>query len=414
LGAVLKFENSIASRNEPSRALVTLVAIASGALVANLYYAQPLIDRIGLELGISPHLAGSLTSITQIGYGLGLFFLVSLADLVENKRLVLINLALTAVALVCAAMATSAVWFFAASLCVGICSTSAQVLVPYISHLVPEAKRGQIVGNVMAGLLGGIMLARPVALVISAQFGWRAVFLFSAVLMVGIGFALLRLMPMRRPPGGKHYLQILFSMAELLREMPSLRRRALYQSVMFCVFNMFWTAAPIMLSARFGLSEYGIAAFALAGAGGALAAPLAGRLADRGKTRAMTIGAILTLAVTSYAAGWVADAHWLLTLVLLTVLFDAAVQTNQITSQRMIFSGPQESRGRVNAIYMTINFIGGAIGSVLGTITYAAGGWELTALTGGTMGVLLLLIYVVLDRRSAPHIGTREIGRGKI
>jgi len=403
----VKFEGSVTSVNEPSRTLVTLVAISAGALVANLYYAQPLIDTIGREIGIPSHLAGSLTSITQIGYGVGLFFLVSLADLVENKRLVLINLLLTAVALVCAATARSTVSFFVASFFVGLCSTSAQILVPFISHLVPDAKRGRIVGNVMAGLLAGIMLARPVALMISAHLGWRAVFLFSAVLMLSIGVILLRLMPTRQPPSGKHYLQILRSMTGLLREMPILRKRSLYQSVMFCVFNMFWTAAPIMLADRFGMSEQGIAVFALAGAGGALAAPFAGRLADRGMTRAMTFGAILTLAITSYGAGWATDLNWLAALIVLTVLFDAAVQTNQITSQRMIFSGPQESRGRVNAIYMTLNFVGGALGSVLGTLTYGSGGWGLTALTGGTMCVCLLLIFLLGDRPPAATTPSR-------
>ncbi len=394
----MNVESPDAHIKEPSGLLLTVIAVAAGALVANLYYAQPLITSIGGEIGISPDLAGSVSSVTQIGYGIGLFFLVSLADLVENKRLVLINLALTAIALVGAAMATSAVPFFIAAFFVGLCSTGAQVLIPFISHLVPEAKRGRIVGNVMAGLLGGIMLARPAALFISAHFGWRAVFLCSAALMLVIGLTLFRLMPTRKPPGGKHYFQILRSMIGLFRDIPLLRLRSLYQALMFCAFNMFWTAAPIMLADRFGMSEQGIALFALAGAGGALAAPLAGRLADLGLTRAMTFGAMLSLGITSYASGLAADWHWLAALVVLTVVFDAAVQTNQIIGQRIIFLGPQETRGRVNAIYMTINFVGGAIGSLLGTITYHIGGWNLTAATGGIIAVLLLTAFFVAER----------------
>nr|WP_244421058.1 MFS transporter [Hyphomicrobium sp. MC1] len=386
-----------ASHNEPSTALVTCIAVATGALVANIYYAQPLIDLIGREFEIPAYLAGSLTGITQIGYGVGLFFLVSLADLVENRRLVLVNLTLTTFALIWAATAKSSLSFFLASFFIGLCSTSVQILVPFISHFVPDAKRGRIVGNVMAGLLAGIMLARPVALMISAHFGWRAVFLWSAFLMVGIGFALFRLMPSRQPPEGEHYFRILRSTVGLFNEMPTLRKRSLYQSLIFCVFNLFWTAAPIMLAHEFGLSEQGIALFALAGAGGALAAPVTGRLADRGMTRALTIGAILTLAVTSYGAGWVSHFHWLAALVVLTIAFDAAVQTNQITSQRIVFSGPQNFRGRANAIFMTINFIGGAIGSLLATLTNDAGGWTLTTVTGGTICVLLLLLFFLID-----------------
>lgn len=385
---------------EPSAALITVFAIAAGALVANLYYAQPLIASIGQEMGIKPDLAGSVVSVTQIGYGVGLFLLVSLADLVENKRLALTMLALTVVGLVVVATSSSTALFFAASFVVGLCSTCAQVLIPFVAHLVPEARRGRIVGNVMAGVLTGIMLARPVALFIAAHLGWRAVFWCSAAVTIAIGLVLLKIMPRHQPPGGKHYAQILRSMVALFRDMPVLRQRALYQALMFTAFNMYWTAAPLMLSDRLGLSQQGIALFALAGAGGALAAPIAGRFADRGYSRAMTFGAMLTLGFSSYASGWAADWQWLAALVALTVVFDAAIQTNQITSQRIIFTAPQETRGRVNAIYMTINFIGGAIGSVLGTITYHAGGWSMTAATGGAIGGILLVIFALKNRAS--------------
>jgi predicted MFS family arabinose efflux permease len=383
--------------SEPSGAFVTVFAIATGALVANLYYAQPLIAEIGKEIGVKPDIAGSISSVTQIGYGIGLFLLVSLADLVENKRLVMTLLALTTIGLICVATSVSALPFFIASFLVGLCSTAAQILLPYIAHRVPEARRGRIVGNVMAGLLTGIMLARPAALFIAAHFGWRAVFWWSAALMILIGITLMRIMPKHQPPAGKHYSQILHSMIGLFRDMPILRKRAWYQALMFAAFNMFWTAAPIMLVDRFAMSQQGIALFALAGAGGALAAPIAGRFADRGFTRVMTVGAMTALGVTCYASGWAVDWQWLALLVVLTIAFDAAIQTNQITSQRIIFSAPQDVRGRVNAIYMTINFIGGAVGSVLGTITYHWVGWSATAATGGVIGLILLGSYFIWD-----------------
>lgn len=386
-------DNSKDAGQGPSSALIILFAIATGALVANLYYAQPLIASIGPELDISPDLAGSIASISQIGYGIGLFFLVSLADLVENRALVLGTLALTIVGSVAAATATSAPVFFAASLLTGLCSTGAQVLLPFIAHLAPEARRGQVVGSVMAGVLTGIMLARPAALFIAAAFGWRAVFWASAGLMLAIGLMLVRVMPRDKPRGGMHYGQILFSMFELFLRAPALRRRAAYQALMFAAFSMFWTAAPIMLAQRFGLSQYSIAIFALAAAGGALAAPFVGRLADRGFTRILTAGAMITLGLSFYATDWAVTVSSMAALVLLTVLLDAAVQTNQITGQRIIYAVPIETRGRMNAMYMTLLFAGGAIGSVLGTITYHWGGWDATATAGGVMGLLMLLLF---------------------
>lgn len=395
---------------EPSAALVTMLAVAAGALVANLYYAQPLIASIGPELGVSPDWAGSMVSITQIGYGVGLFLLVSLADLVENRRLVLITLVLTVVSLLGAAVSTTAAPFFIASFAIGLCSTGAQVLIPFAAHLVPEATRGRVVGNVMAAVLTGIMLARPVSLFIAALFGWRAVFWGSAALMAVIGLALARMMPPHKPRGGMHYGQILASMVGLFRQTPILRRRAAYQSFMFCAFNMFWTAAPLMLADRFGMSQHGIALFALAGAGGALAAPLAGRLADNGFTRIATVGAMVVLGLAFYGTLPAMQAGALVALILLTILLDAAVQVNQVVSQRIIFQLPAETRGRVNAIYMTIAFLGGALGSALATTTYHWGGWTTTADAGALIGVLMLALFATEPGLWSRRAASRQRG----
>ncbi len=385
-----------------SKPLLALLAIAAAALVANLYYAQPLIGSIGPQLGLAPGLAGSIVSVTQVGYGIGLFFLVPLADLVENKTLVLVALTLTAASLVLLGLSQSAVLFFLASFIMGVCSAAAQVLLPFVAELVPPARRGRVLGNVMACVLAGIMLARPVALFLSGSFGWRSVFLLSAALLVLIGLSLARMMPRYRPAGTSHYSRVLASMLRLLAVSPVLRRRSLYQCLMFGAFNLFWTAAPIMLAARFGLSERGIALFALAGAGGALAAPFAGRLADRGLVRAATLGSVTVLGLAFAATGWAAAGAGLVALVILAMLIDAAVQTTQVVSQRIVFAVPPHVRGRVNGVYMTCLFVGGAAGSLAGTVSLHLGGWPATAAVGACTG-LVLLLAVLTERRDRPE-----------
>jgi predicted MFS family arabinose efflux permease len=395
-------------KDGPSTLLLTVLTLAAGALIANLYYAQPLVGTIGPQLGISPDLAGSVVSVTQISYGLGLFFLVSLADLIENKTLVLLTLGLTCLGLVGAALSANATLFFIASFVIGLCSTGAQVLIPLAAHLAPEARRGRIVGNVMAGVLTGVMLARPVSLFIAGAFGWRAVFGMSAVLVAVIGVALFGLMPRHEPQGRVHYGKILLSMAGLMCDLPALRRRSAYQALIFGAFNMFWTAVPLMLAAQFGLTERGIAVFALAGCGGALAAPVAGRLADRGLIPISTAGAMLVLAAAFFVTQWTtAGVAALVLLAVAAILIDGAAQTNHVLSQRIIFSVPGEIRGRVNALYMTSNFIGGALGSVLGTFTYHHGGWHATALTGAAIGAVALLLWT-----TEPALRQRFSGRG--
>ena len=390
-----------ADGHAPPGALITVLAIATGALVANLYYAQPLVRSIAPAIGIDPALAGSVVSVTQIGYGIGLFFLVSLADLVENKRLVLTLLALTTLGLLGVGLATGAAVFFVASMTVGICSVGAQILLPFTAHLVPVERRGRVVGNVMAGVLTGIMLARPLSLFVASVLGWRAVFLLSAGLMVAIAASLATMMPRHKPQGGMSYGQVIGSMAQLARERPTVLWRASYQALMFAAFNLFWTAAPVMLADRFGLNERAVALFALAGAGGAFAAPFAGRLADRGLGTVTTAVAMALLGLCFAATIGATQAGLLLGLALLAVIIDAAVQTNQVVGQRTIFAVPSEIRGRVNAVYMTISFLGGALGSMLSTVTYHHGGWTLTAVAGTLIGCanLALLAAETLSRR---------------
>jgi predicted MFS family arabinose efflux permease len=388
---------------QASAALLSVLTIGVGVLVANLYYAQPLIASIGAELHISSNVAGSIVSVAQIGYGTGLFFLVPAADLFENKRLVLSLMGLTVAGLIGLATSGSALTFFVASFLVGLCATGAQVLLPFAAHLIPEERRGRVVGNIMAGVLTGIMLARPVALFIAGTFGWRAVFWISAGLVSVLGLLLARMMPTYRSAGGMHYGRIIVSMLGLPRRMPALCWRSAYAALMFGAFNMFWTAAPLMLADRFGFGQHGIGLFALAGAGGALAAPFAGRLADRGLEIVATAGAMLVVALSFGATGWAVAATALLPLIVATVFLDASVQTNQVVSRRTVFGTRAEIRGRVNALYMTATFIGGAMGSLLGTITYNSGGWTTTAGTGVAIGLVLIGLLALEMRKRTPR-----------
>ena len=383
----------------PSPTLILVFAVATGTLVANLYYAQPLIALIAPEIGMSPGAAGFVTSVTQLGYALGLFLVVPLADLVENRRLVMIGVACSIIGLLGTALARSAPVFLAASLLAGLSSTAAQVLVPFAAHLAPPERRGRVIGAVMSGLLTGIMLARPLASTMAAAFGWRAVFWLSAGLMAAIGLMLRRMMPHLPPRGGLSYGRALASTLALIRDQPALRRRAIYQALCFAAFNLFWTASPLVLARHFGLGQPGIALFALAGAGGALAAPLAGRLADRGLARHLTGTAFVVLTLAFLAAIWAVAASSLVALTLLAVLIDAAVQINQITGQRVIFSLPAEARGRVNAAYMTTVFMVGAFGSSLGAALFHDGGWNEAAGTGVVIGLVLLGYFATELRR---------------
>jgi predicted MFS family arabinose efflux permease len=374
-------------------ATTIVCAIACGAMVANLYYAQPLIALIAPELHIGANIGGLIVTLTMLGYAGGLLLVVPLADRLENRRLILATVGLTALALAVLAVAPSAVTFLAASMAVGFASAGAQVVVPFAASLAPPERRGATIGNVMSGLLAGVMLSRPVASLIAEIAGWRAVFGLSAALMVALGIWLARALPERRPTSGQGYGEILRSMGHILLTERKLQRRGLYQGLVFVIFNIFWTSVPLLLADRFGFHQTGIALFALAGAAGALTAPIAGRLGDRGYIRLGTAGALLTITASCLLAGWSGAIHSLALLVVFALTLDGATQINQVLGQRVIFSLPGEDRGRVNAVYMTILFVLGASGSAIATLAYHAAGWWGAMGVGAVIGSVVTLLF---------------------
>jgi predicted MFS family arabinose efflux permease len=382
-------------------AIVALFALACGVTIANIYYAQSLAGPISLSLGIPASYAGVIVTATQLGFGAGLFFVVSLADLVENRRLIVITSAGLILSLVGVIASPSAPLFFLSSFTLGVCAVGAQILLPLSAHLSPEKVRGQVIGNIMGGLLAGIMLSRPLASILTAHFGWRAVFVVSAAVMLLILALLLRILPRREPRPGISYRELIASMGRLAVSSRPLQRRAAYQGTLFAVFNLFWTGAPLMLHDRFGYGQDRIALFALAAAGGALIAPVAGRLADWGQTRITTGCAIASVALTMLATGWAVAGGAILTLTAITVVFDAAIQTNHIVSQRVVYSISAEARGRLNGVYMTSIFLCGAVGSALGSLTYFGGGWWLTTLVGVALTLAVMALYLTEFRRPA-------------
>jgi len=377
-------------------AMVMLFAFCCGAIVANIYYAQPIIELIAPDIGLSSTAASLIVSLTQIGYALGLFFLVPLGDLLENRRLMLVTTVVAILSLLGAAFAEQPNVFLLVSLLVGFSSVSVQMLIPLAAHLAPEESRGRVVGGIMGGLLLGILLARPIASLVADHFGWRAVFGSAAVVMIGISVVLATTMPKRLPDHRASYGQLLFSLWTLLRTQPVLRQRAFYQACMFATFSLFWTAVPLELSRNHGLSQTQIALFALIGAIGAIAAPISGRLADAGYTRIASLGALLFGAL-SFLPGLVHPAYSVIGLAITGVVLDFCVQTSMVLGQRTVYALDAASRSRLNALYMTSIFIGGAIGSAVASPLFDHGGWS-WVLIAGTALPLIALLALLRDR----------------
>lgn len=383
--------------------LTILMATACGIIVANLYYAQPLVGIISSSVGLSANTSGLIVTLTQIGYVVGLLFIVPLGDILENRKLIVSSLLITAVALVITAMTKQIFLFLFALFVIGLGSVAAQVLVPFASYLSSDSSRGRVVGNVMSGLLLGIMLSRPLSSLVADFFGWHAIFILSAIAIMVLAIVLSKVLPRRKPSTDTHYIALLKSMWYLLRTTPILRRRAAYHAGVFASFSLFWTTVPQLLTSQsFHFSQKEVALFALVGVAGAVAAPITGRIADRGVTKLATGIALLTVVIslllpiiihTNSPIG-------IAILVISSLLLDAGVSANLVLSQRALFSLSPEVRNRLNGLFMAMFFFGGATGSAIGGWAYSMGGWS-TALWIGIIPSILSLLYFATEKNNA-------------
>ncbi|MCB8875008.1 MFS transporter [Acidisoma silvae] len=365
--------------------MTLLLAAAAGISVANLYLAQPMIGLIGPSVGLKPGAYGLVVTLTQLGYAAGLLLLVPLGDFLENRRLMVTTVSLAAVTLIATSLAHSATVFLAACFVIGLTAVNAQIVVPMAAHLALPERRGRQVGTVVSGLLTGILLSRPIASLIASVAGWRVVFMVATVITLAMGVALWSRLPDRRPDARSHYLNVLGSLWPMLRRTPVLQHRMAYQMGLFFAFSVFWTTIPLELTRHFGFGQREIAVFSLVGAAGALSAPIAGRLADAGRSTIGTLIAIIMVAA-GLALTWAgaAERSWLGIglFVISTILLDGGVQANLAFSQKALFDLAPEHRSRMNAMFIAGAFLAASIGSALAPLAYAVDGWPLVALLG--------------------------------
>ncbi|CAB3756439.1 MFS transporter [Paraburkholderia humisilvae] len=392
--------------------LTLFFAAAVGVIVVNLSAAQPLTGPISRSLKLPPELAGLIAMLPQLGYAAGLLLLVPLCDLIENRRLIVRTLICCALFLGVSALAQQGWLFLASVLLAGATSSVIQMLVPMAASMAPEHRRGRAVGNVMSGLMLGILLSRPLASLVAGTLGWRALYGIEAGADALLAVVLSIQLPARRPRGTARYPQLLRSLWTLLRTERVLQRRAALAALALGAFSAFWTTIALRLAQPpFLLGMRGIAAFALAGATGAIVTPLAGYLGDRGAERATQLSAHLLMIVAALVlgvagAGWggfSCAAHRVLALALLVAgaaALDAGVIVDQTLGRRAINLINPETRGRLNALFVGIFFVGGAVGAVLSGVAWAVSGWSSVCLVALVFATAVLLFGFV-DRAAS-------------
>ena len=381
-----------------SPALVLAMAVATGVAVASNYYAQPLLPTIAQAFRLSPAGAGFIVTTAQMGYGLGLLFLVPVGDLLERRGLVVGMSLLTAAGLLTTALAPSMAVVLVGTALTGLFSVVVQILVPFAATLADPEERGKVVGTVMSGLLVGILLARTVAGALTDLGSWRIVYWVGAVAMILVAGVMRRMLPRHHEHAGLAYPKLMLSILDLYREEPVLRLRSVLGACIFAAFSVLWTSMGFLLAAPpYGYSPGVIGLFGLAGAAGALAASAAGRLGDRGMGEQAT-GTGMVILLLSWAALAFAGRS-LAALVAGILLLDLATQGVHISNQGAIYRIRPEARNRLTAGYMTSYFIGGAAGSLLSASAYGHAGWPGVVAVGFGVSGLGLAAWVLARKR---------------
>ncbi len=375
-----------------SPALILLMSVATGLAVASNYYAQPLLEPIARNFSLSASSAGFIVTAAQLGYAVGLLFLVPLGDMFERRAMIVSMTLLAAGGMLITASSQSLAMMIFGTALTGLFSVVAQILVPLAATLASPEKRGKVVGTIMSGLLLGILLARTVAGLLAGIGGWRTVYWVASVLMVVMALALWRGLPKVKSETHLNYPQLLGSVFSLFTHDKLLRTRALLGCFTFANFSILWTSMAFLLAAPpFNYSEGMIGLFGLAGAAGALGARPAGGLADKGKSH-ITTTASLVLLLLSWAAIWYGHVSVLALIVGILVL-DLTVQGVHITNQTVIYRVKPEARNRLTAGYMTSYFIGGAAGSLISASAWQHAGWAGVCAVGAGMAILNLLVW---------------------
>ena len=365
------------------------MAVACGVAVANIYYNQPMLGVIKREFSGS-WWVGLIPTATQIGYGLGLFLLVPLGDLMDRRRLIVAQFVILGLASYAASLAPNAAALVGASLIVGACASVAQQIIPFAASLASAERRGSTIGMVMAGLLCGILLSRLLSGVVATYAGWREMFQLGLPMSVAGAIAMAIALPRNYPHSGIRYTAALRSLLHLWTSEPKLRRASLMQAAAFGSFSAFWTVLALHLEEpHFNLGADAAGLFGIVGAAGVIAAPLAGRLADtRGSGLVLRLGAGLVV------LSWLLFAAWdqLAGLVAGVIIMDLGAQSTMISNQHVIYDLHPGARSRLNTVFMTTMFAGGALGSIGGIIAWDYDGWLAVCGFGAVLALAALAV----------------------
>lgn len=375
-----------------TKLLILIMSITCGLTVANLYYIQPLLGDMAKSFNVHEVSVGSAAMLTQIGYAVGMIFILPIGDIKERKNLITIMLLFSVISLFTMAFSQNIYMLIISSFAVGFTSIIPQLIIPLAAQLSNPNERGKIIGTVMSGLLIGILVSRTISGLIGNYFGWRVVYIVAAIMMIILTLVLRKVIPVTNPVSEVRYFDLLKSLPKLIKEEPILREASLNGALMFAAFSAFWTALTFLLeSPHYNMGAQAAGLLGLVGIVGALAAPLVGKLADKKGSR-YVIGICIIIVSLSYILFLILGFK-MIGLIIGVILLDLGVQSSNISNQARVHSMNEEKRNRINTVYMVSFFLGGSLGSFLGSSAYSNFGWVGVCIFGISTQIIALIIH---------------------
>jgi predicted MFS family arabinose efflux permease len=394
-----------------NRSVYWVMALAAGVVVANNYYNQPLLVDFAHTFNVTERAAGSASVAAQTGYALGLLLFVPLGDMMRRTTLFTATLLAAALALVATAFAPTLAWLVVASFMTSLTSVTPQLLTPLAAQLAGPQQRGRAVGTVMFGLLCGILLSRTVSGLLAESFGWRAVYGIAAAAMVGVVVMLLAVVPRTEPVFPGSWRSLMGSLWTLLREAPLIRHTSAIAALQFAAFSAFWTTLAFHLhaiDARYGSATAGL--FGLVGVVGASASTVSGKWTDRGDARGVVLAGSMAMVIAYGVFALVGGS--ITGLVAGVIVLDFGVQIGHVANMSRNMGISAGAMNRINTLYMTIRFAGGALGTAVGTFAWSVWGWAGVCATGLAFSFASVLVQLIADRSARPLLAGRDETKG--
>lgn len=370
--------------------LVLLMATACGIIVANLYYAQPLLSQIASTFNVSQQSISLVPMLNQIGYAIGMFFILPLGDIKEKRSLIILMLLLSAVSLTLMSVSQNINMLFFSAFAIGLTNVAPHLIIAFAAQLSKPSERGKIIGTVMSGLLIGILFSRTFSGIVGSAFSWRLVYAIAVGLIILLTLLLWILFPFSPAKSNIGYTNLLKSLWNLIKNEPVLRQASLSGAMMFAAFSAFWTTLIFLLeSPAYKLGAQTAGLFGLVGVIGALAVPLVGKFADK-KSPKFTLLIAVFCSALSFICFWMLGLK-LWGLIIGVILLDLGTQSGQISNQTKIYALNGEARNRINTVFMVSYFIGGSLGSYLGVYGWSRFGWNGVC----AVGLCFLLVEII-------------------